>query len=408
MRRSFVFSSALLALLLVGCALPGNASSAKTTPSEQGFATWVAVFYEKAKAAGVSAATLNTALADIQLNTQVLERDAYQPEFVKPVWGYLATAVSDTRVRNGRAKFAQHSALLKKVAAEYQVAPQLLVAIWGLETAYGATFGGFNVVEALATLGYAGRRTDFWQQELLAALRIIDQGDIAASQMIGSWAGAMGHTQFMPSSYQARAIDYDQDGKRDIWGSYGDVFASTANFMQRAGWRKAETWGAAVKLPTDFDWALADRSVTKTVAEWAALGVKPRQGKQLPNSAGEASILLPAGHKGPAFLVLPNFRAIMRYNNSTAYALAISLLSDRIAGGAKQSFRWPTEQQPLTRDQRKELQSLLTAKGFDTQGVDGILGANSRKALRAWQLKTGLVPDAFATLEQLQRLQQSP
>lgn len=413
MRRSSYFLSLIYVSFLAGCAVHGNSiaadisvppASIEAEPTQAGFAAWVAQFRLEARAAGVSENTLDKALNGIQLNQDVLKRDAYQPEFVKPIWGYLEIAVSDARVANGQAKFKQHSALLNQIAQQYKVAPQLITAIWGLETAYGATFGGFNVIEAFATLGYHGRRSAFGKQQLLAALQIIDSGDIAADQMIGSWAGAMGHTQFIPTSFKERAVDYDQDGKRDIWNSMGDVFASTANYMSNAKWQVDETWGAAITLPANFDWSLADRSVKKPVSEWAALGIKAAHGDALPQSSGEAWILLPAGHQGPAFIALPNFRSIMRYNNSTAYALGISMLADRIAGGPALKFNWPTDLQALTRKQSKELQQLLTDKGYDTQGVDGILGANSRKALRAWQLASGLVPDAFATLEQLELL----
>lgn len=410
MRHSKLLLSLVAATLLAGCATNSNAIAANTTsepvvevePTEEGFQAWVKAFRVEAEDAGISKATLDTALTGIKLNHKVLKRDAYQPEFVKPIWSYLNTAVSDTRVTNGKRKYAQHKQLLEEVGTKYGVAPQLITAIWGLETAYGVTFGGFNVIESFATLGYHGRRSSFAKQQLIAALQIIDNGDIPAEKMIGSWAGAMGHTQFIPTSYNERAVDYDKDGRRDIWGSFGDVFASTANYMKNAKWRADETWGAAITLPDDFDWNLADRSVKKPVSEWASLGIKPANGKKLPYSAGEAWILLPAGHQGPAFIALPNFRSIMRYNNSTAYALGISMLSDRIAGGKPQSYNWPTSLQALTRKQSKELQQLLTDAGFDTQGIDGILGANSRKALRAWQKASGLVPDAFATLEQLE------
>lgn len=404
-----ILPGVFVAVLLLSCASYGQQpiSQTKAEPTAAGFTDWLVGFRSFAQQQGISQGTLNSAFESVALNPKVLARDAYQPEFVKPVWAYLDSAVSKTRVRNGQMKYAQHQHLLETVAAQYQVAPSLIVAIWGLETAYGATFGGFKVVESLATLAYAGRRAPFWQQQLVAALRIIDNGDIAAEQMIGSWAGAMGHTQFMPTSFQERAVDYDKDGRRDIWGSYGDVFASTANFMQRAKWQRGESWGAPVRLPANFDWALADSSVKKTVAEWRALGVKAQFGSALPKTQGKASILLPAGHQGPAFMVLPNFNAIKRYNNSTAYALAIGLLSDRIAGAPVQTFKWPTEQQALTRDQRKEMQALLTAAGFDTQGIDGIFGANSRQALRQWQLANKLVPDAFPTFDQLQRMRVS-
>jgi membrane-bound lytic murein transglycosylase B len=412
MRKSrhllFLISIAFLA----GCAINSNSIAAdkpnppteQSEPTEEGFAQWVKDFRSEAAQAGISKSTLDSALSGLKLNRKVLKRDAYQPEFVKPIWSYLETAVSDVRVANGQRKYQQHQQLLNTIGNEYGVAPQLITAIWGLETAYGVTFGGYNVIEAFATLGYHGRRSSFAKQQLIAALQIIDNGDIPADQMIGSWAGAMGHTQFIPTSYNERAVDYDNDGKRDIWGSFGDVFASTANYMKNAKWRADETWGAAVILPEGFDWSLADRSVMKPITEWASLGIKPANGTTLPYSAGEAWILLPAGHQGPAFIALPNFRSIMRYNNSTAYALGISMLSDRIAGGEPQSYNWPTSLQALTRQQSKELQQLLTDAGFDTQGIDGILGANSRKALRDWQQSAGLVPDAFATLELLELL----
>lgn len=380
--------------------------SANTQPTEAGFQTWLTQFRAEAAAAGISQNTINSALSGINLNRKVLKHNDFQPEFVKPIWSYLGSAVSESRIKNGREKFAEHEALLREVAAKYQIEPQLITAIWGLETAYGFTFGGFNVIEALATLAYHGRRAQYGKQQLMAALKIIDAGHIPAEQMQGSWAGAMGHTQFIPTSYQSRAIDYDNDGKRDIWNSLGDVFASTANYMQNAKWRAGETWGAAVFLPDNFDWSLADKSVRKTVTEWAELGIRPMVGNTLPNSSGTAWILLPAGHRGPAFMVLPNFKAIMRYNNSTAYALGVSLLSDEIIGKTVPQFNWPTELQALTRKQRKELQQRLTNKGYDTGGVDGILGANSRKALRAWQANSGLIPDAFATVEQLELLRQ--
>lgn len=399
-------------IFVAGCAMnsqsvaadKSNPPTEQSEPTEEGFAQWVKDFRSEAAQAGISKSTLDSALSGLKLNRKVLKRDAYQPEFVKPIWSYLETAVSDVRVANGRRKYQQHQQLLNTIGNEYGVAPQLITAIWGLETAYGVTFGGYNVIEAFATLGYHGRRSSFAKQQLIAALQIIDNGDIPAEQMIGSWAGAMGHTQFIPTSYNERAVDYDKDGKSDIWNSFGDVFASTANYMSSAKWRVDETWGAAVTLPAGFDWSLADRSVMKPITEWASLGIKPANGTKLPYSAGEAWILLPAGHQGPAFIALPNFRSIMRYNNSTAYALGISMLSDRIAGGEPQSYNWPTSLQALTREQSKELQQLLTDAGFDTEGVDGILGANSRKALRAWQIKADLVPDAFATLEQLELL----
>jgi len=411
--QRFIFPPLFL-LLLAGCVAHPLAHADDIAaiinaeqPTEAGFQRWLADFAQQAQAEGISAATVSSALQDIRLNPEVLKRDAFQPEFVKPVWDYLSTAVSELRVANGQAKYAEHRQLLEVISAKYQVNPTILVGIWGLETAYGHTFGGFNVIEALATLSYTGRRQSYAQPQLLAALRIIDAKQVPADQMFGSWAGAMGHTQFIPTSYELRALDEDGDGKRDIWNSLPDVFASTANYLAKVGWQFEQDWGLPVHLPSNFDWSLADPEAKRSIAEWQGLGVQATDWRMMPtNTEQDAVILLPAGHQGPAFLVLSNFRAILRYNNSTAYALAIGLLADQIGGKSAPELVWPEHVEALTRDERQQLQQALTAAGYDTGGVDGIIGANSRKALRAWQTTQGLPADGFPTKAQLLRLMQ--
>lgn len=390
--------------LLAGCQSHAVAQD-EFHPGKPSFSVWLEGIKAEAIAKGIPPAVVANAFDGVRLNESILEKDRYQPEFVRPVWEYLDLAVSDARVSNGRARFAEHRALLQQVAQTYGVEPQIIVAIWGLETSYGAFFGNDNVIEAFSTLAYDGRRAEFARTQLFAALKILAKGDIPPGEMLGSWAGAMGHTQFIPTSYLERAVDFDGDGRRDIWGSFPDVFASTANYLARARWQSGEAWGGEVLLPSNFDWKLADAKTRKPVSTWLAMGVRPAMDVALPLNA-EASILLPAGSGGPAFITLNNFRSILRYNNSSSYALAISLLAERITGAEKHQFNWPEQARPLSLAQRKELQELLTAKGYDTLGADGIIGPNSRRALRAWQSANGHQPDGYPSLEQLEQLRQ--
>ncbi|CAN0564611.1 unnamed protein product [Ectocarpus sp. 12 AP-2014] len=363
------------------------------------FQQWLQEFRRHAANEGISEATLSKALDGVRYRARVIELDGFQPEFVRPIWEYLDTAVSSTRINAGREKFADHRDTAMQMQQRYGVPAEIIVSIWGIESNYGSNFGDFSTLEALATLAYDGRRRDFARGELLAALRIIDQGDIAAEQMKGSWAGAMGHTQFIPSSFEAYAVDGDGDGKRDIWGSIPDVMASTANYLARAGWQAGQPWGVEVNLPEGFDYAQTER---RSSAEWQRQGVQALQG-ELPNF-DSAAVVIPAGANGPAFLVGPNFRAILRYNNATSYALAVATLGDAIAGRSGIEQSWPRDQAALTRNDVQELQQRLNRVGYSVGGADGVMGPNTRQGLRNFQRDQGLIPDGFATQELLEKL----
>ena len=294
---------------------------------------------------------------------RVVELDRAQPEFTRTVWDYLDSAVSPQRVARGQDKLLQVRDEADAAAARYGVPPAIVVAIWGMESNYGGNYGNIPTIDALATLGFEGRREDWARGQLLAALKILQNGDIDRAQMIGSWAGAMGQTQFLPSVFLAYAVDADGDGRRDIWGSMADVMASTANFLARSGWQADQPWGVEVQLPPGFDVGRADVAVRQSTAQWAAEGVRTIDGAPLPELA-DGTILLPAGARGPAFLVGPNFRAILRYNNSTSYALAVGLLAQRLAGGPDVQAPWPRDLPALTRAQLLALQTALNERGF--------------------------------------------
>ena len=369
-----------------------------------GFATWRTAFSMQALAGGIHPDTVRDVLGSAQWQPRVVELDRAQPEFTRTPWAYLDSAVSAQRIAQGKAKLAEHQATLEAAAARYGVPAAVITAIWGIESNYGSHFGSFRAVDALATLAYEGRRRAWAQSELLAALRIIDAGDIAADRMIGSWAGAMGHTQFLPSVFLAYAVDADGDGRRDIWGSIADVAASTAHFLARSGWQANEPWGAEVRLPPSFDHGQADLGVQQSTAQWAAEGVRARQGQVLPD-LNAASVVTPAGARGPAFVVGTNFRTLLRYNNSVNYALAVALLSQQIGGGTAVAAAWPRDLEPLSRAQMQALQEALNRNGFSAGTADGVMGPATRAGLRAFQHGIGAAQDGYPTLELLQRLQ---
>lgn len=422
------FTAGLVGLALAGCAAvpaptpskPANlatpsapaatsATGAATTAAAEadshaaGFAAWRTAFAAQALAAGIAPRTVRDVLGQAQWQPRVVELDRAQPEFSRTPWAYLDSAVSAQRVAQGQAKWAEHRPTLEAAAARYGVPASVVTAIWGMESNYGSNFGSFRTVDALATLAYEGRRRAWAQAELLAALRIIDLGDIAPEAMLGSWAGAMGHTQFLPSVFLAHAVDADGDGRRDIWGSIPDVAASTARFLADAGWQSQEPWGTEVRLPPGFDHARAELTVRQSAAQWAAEGLQTMDGRLLPPLAS-AAVLAPAGARGPAFLVGQNFRTILRYNNSTSYALAVALLAQRLDGGLGVVADWPRDLQPLSREQTRQLQSALNARGFATGTPDGVLGPATRAGLRQYQQSRGLVADGYPTLELLQGL----
>jgi lytic murein transglycosylase len=372
---------------------------------EQQFAQWVADFRASARAAGIGEATLQGAFANVQYLPRVVELDRSQPEFTRTVWDYIDNAVTPQHVATGRERLQQVHAEAEAAAARYGVPPAIVVAIWGMESNYGGNYGSTPVIDALATLGFDGRRGDWARRELLAALRILEGGDIARERMIGSWAGAMGQTQFLPSNFLAYAVDADGDGRRDIWGSMADVVASTANFLSRSGWQAGQPWGVEVRLPAGFEPGRADMAMRQSSAQWTAEGVATIDGQPLPAFA-DGAILLPAGARGPAFLIGPNFRTILRYNNSTNYALAVGLLAQQLAGGRGVQAAWPRDLAPLSRSQTVELQTALNQRGFEAGAADGVMGPATRDALRRWQRSVGLTADGYPSLELLQRLQQ--
>ncbi|MCE9683819.1 lytic murein transglycosylase [Halomonas alkalisoli] len=377
-------------------------SEPEATPAD--FNTWLTRFRREARSEGISERTLARALDGVRYRPRVIELDRSQPEFVRPIWQYLDSAVSSTRIQQGQAKHAEHRDTARRMEERYGVPAEIIVAIWGIESNYGGNFGDFSTLEALATLAFEGRRSAFARGELMAALRIIEAGDIPPERMVGSWAGAMGHTQFIPSSFEAYAVDGDGDGRRDIWGSIPDVMASTANYLARAGWQTGRPWGVEVRLPDDFDYAQTELTTRRASREWAAQGVRGVADGSLPEFA-EASVIAPAGADGPAFLVGPNFRAILRYNNATSYALAVGTLANEVAGRQGIRSSWPRDEQPLTRSQVREMQQALNARGFEVGTPDGILGPNTRSGLRSYQRSIGVIPDGFATVSLLQRLQ---
>lgn len=409
----------LASLLLAGCATapapapaeppalavpaPADVAAPDADAHQAAFAAWVSDFAISARAAGITDDTLRGALAGVRHLPRVVALDRAQPEFNRPIWDYLDRSVSPRRVASGQARLAQLRSLIDAAAARDGVPAEVLVAIWGMESDYGANTGDLPTIDALATLGFDGRRADWARTQLIAALRILQQGDIDRAQMVGSWAGAMGQTQFLPTSYLAHAVDADGDGRRDIWGSLPDVFASTARLLARAGWRPGEPWGTELRLPPGFDAGRADASVRQTAGQWAAEGVQAIDGAPLP-ALDDAAVLLPAGVRGPAFLVGANFRVLLRYNNATAYALAVGLLSHALAGGPGVQVAWPRDQPTLSRSQVQALQTALNAGGFDSGTPDGLLGPATRAAVRRFQRSIGEAADGHPTPGQLQRL----
>ncbi len=393
-------------VLVMVLALWAGMAGAQDVPADKGpggFAEWVQGFRVRAAAHGITQATRDAALTGLSYNAEVIKRDRSQNEFTKTVWVYLETAASDDRIRNGQAALRRHSALLDAIKARYGVDRQIVVAIWGLESAYGTFRGSIPTVEALATLAYDGRRGDFFEGQLIDALRILQDDHVRPDDMTGSWAGAMGHTQFIPSSFLAYAVDFNGDGRRDIWhDDPADALASTAAYLSRNGWVKEQPWGVEVTVPDGFDYLQANRTITRLPSQWAALGVVGLDGPV--RDYATASLLLPGGAEGAAFLIFPNFDVIETYNTADSYIIAVGHLADRIMGGGPIRHAWPVEDRALTYDERIELQERLTAAGFDTKGIDGLIGPLTIDAIRGWQKANGMVPDGYAPPRLLERL----
>lgn len=394
-----VFLATLIPLLSLQTTI-GHAQSGED------FTACLARLQEAARIAGVSPSTIDGVLAAVKPVPRVIELDRHQPEFVAGFADYLGRRVTEQRVQQGRQLLSQHSSLLDRLTREFGVPAQYLVAFWGLETNYGTFFGRMPVLDSLATLACDQRRSDYFTTELINALKIVDEGAISPARMQGSWAGAMGHVQFMPSVFLKHALDYDGDGRRDLWGSIPDAMASAASFLQALGWQRGLRWGREVRLPADFDYALLHDKHSRSLAFWQNRGVRRVDGSDLADATVEdvqALLLLPTGHQGPAFLVYHNFHVIMGWNRSEAYALAVGHLADRIAGAGR-LWRAPRASAPMRRDQMMQLQQALKDQGHDPGSVDGIPGPATRAAVSAFQQSEGLIPDGFineALLEQL-------
>jgi lytic murein transglycosylase len=353
---------------------------------------------------GVSRATFDTYALSQTPDLKIMEFMDTQPEFTKSFWDYLDLLVTDARIEKGREVLAQNRAVFDAVEKAYGVDRYIIAAIWGVESNFGTSGGERPVIRSTATLACIGRRQDYFREEFLSTLEILHRNDVRPERLKGSWAGAFGPTQFMPTAFKRFAVDFDGDGRRDVVDSVPDMVASTANNLKKDGWVPTQTWGYEVVVPDGFDFALADRSRQMTVGEWEQLGIRRAGDKLFPRQADRGYLLVPAGARGPGFLMLNNFRVIMKYNPSEAYALAIGHLADRMRGSAPFVQEWPRDERVLTRFERYELQQLLAGRGYDVGNPDGQLGGKTRSAIRRFQASTGEVADGFASGAVLERL----
>ncbi len=392
--------AAVIALALMGSGSPANA--------DQGFRNWVASFKSVATKSGISGRTYDRAFADVDApDPEVIEKARFQPEFKAPVWDYFDNRVHEQSVAVGQAMAKKYAKTLASIERRYGVDRHILLAIWSMESNYGEILKNDkvmrSVVRSLSTLAYADkRRAKFARTQLIAALKILQSGDIDESDLTGSWAGAMGHTQFIPTSYQAYGVDFDGNGSRDIWNSVPDALATAANLLAKNGWRSGATWGYEVRLP-------ADRKFPKgraSIGEWQKMGAVRADGQAFPRMGDKASLKLPDGRGGPAFLVIGNFSVIKRYNNADKYALAVGLLADQIAGRGQLAKDWKRPFTPLSFAEKEELQNHLVTLGYYDGKVDGKIGEGSRDAITAFQKRAGLTPDGHPSKEVLSILRQ--
>ena len=368
---------------------------AERASAAQSFAAWVEQFWPVARAAGITRATYDRAFKGLTPDPKVIEAANFQPEYVKPIGEYIDRVVSDKRIAMGKQKLEENKALLDVLEKRYGVDRTIIVAIWGVESNYGTQPGDLNVIRSLATLAYSGTKASYARQQLITALKILQHGDISVEQMNGSWAGAMGHTQFIPTTYQMFAVDYDGDGKRDIWADVPDALASTASYLKHSNWQAGTTWGYEVNLPKGFNPKKVSDKTMKSLGDWQKLGLNRVGGEAFPRPADKATLFAPAGSDGPAFLVLNNFRSILHYNVATSYALGVGHLADRLKGYGPFVHPWPTDANHLALDQRVELQKLLVAKGLLVGDTDGIIGPATLDAVKTFQRSKGLPVDGF-------------
>ncbi len=393
----FIASMFVSSTLLSACAVSASPDPVvDVTPVQEhpDFATCVINLQQKAKTAGISQQIIDTTVANLKFVPRVIELDNQQPEFTTSFGDYFDKRVTPWRVEQGRKMMAKHESLLTKLTKEYGVPGQYIVAFWGLETNFGSYKGSMPVLDSLATLACDPRRSDYFTGELLQALKLKQQYNFADNKMVGSWAGAMGHTQFMPTNYRKYAVDGDGDGIADLWNSEVDALTSAANFLQHLGWKADERWGREVLLPVDYPFAYLGGKHPLPLVKWQALDIKKSNGQPLSTPDMQAALYLPAGHTGPAFLGYDNFNVIMRWNRSEFYAIAVGHLADRINGGAELTRAVP-KQPRLSRETVKQLQQKLNDAGFDVGKPDGILGRNSVLGLQAFQQQKGLIADGF-------------
>lgn len=368
------------------------------------FDNCVAAMWPDASRRNISQASFQRFTAGLEPDLRIMDLMDSQPEFTKAIWDYLDILVNDNRLAKGREILAKYKPQFDAAEKAYGVDRYIVASIWGIESNYSTQMGDRSVLNSTATLACIGRRQSYFRDEFLSALEILHRGDLRPEQMRGSWAGAFGPTQFMPTAFKRYAVDADGDGRRDVVDNPADLIASTANNLKKDGWQTGASWGYEVVMPQNFNYMLADRAKAMTISQWEQLGLKRAGGKPFPNPADKAYVLAPAGAEGPGFLMLQNFRVIMKYNPAEAYAMAIGHFADRLRGGAPFVQPWPRQERVLSRAERLELQQLLARRGFYKGTPDGQFGGQTREALRGFQASIGTPADGFASSEVLERL----
>lgn len=412
----FAFFNQAHAELIINGAKVASNTATTTAPvtgsymSTSSFQGCLANLRSQAIASGVSGSTYDRYTQNLSPDYSVIDKLNYQPEFSTPIWDYLSGLVDNERVQAGQQKLAQHRVVLNRVEQVYGVPAETVVAVWGVESNYGDISGKYPLLQALGTLSCEGRRQGYFRGEFFATMRILQRGDLTQDQLYGSWAGAFGHTQFMPSTYERLAVDFDGDGRRDLVSSTTDALASTANFLKRAGWQTGMPWGFEVKIPQGVSIAGESRRNKRSLNSWIAQGVTRADGTALiqGNLSGStpAGLITPAGANGPAFLVFKNFDAIYSYNAAESYGLAIAHLSDRLRGGSTFRTAWPTDDAGTSRAERREIQQFLIQRGYDIGAVDGLIGDKSRQAIQQEQTRLGLKPTGRAGQQILRAFRQ--
>lgn len=408
---SYGVAAASATIALVGLTLTTAVEPAAANTGETTLQSCLGGIAGQAISRGVPQTAVDQALASVRPLPRVLELENRQPEFTLSFGRYLERLVTEQRVEQGRVMLSRHGALLEQISARYGVQSRFLVSFWALETNFGQNLGSFRTLDALATLACQGRRKDFFSTQLVEALQIVGRGEISADAMVGSWAGALGNMQFIPSTYQAYAVDHDGDGRRDLWGSLPDAFASAANYLSQLGWNDEQTWGREVRLPANFDWRLVSietkPEVAKSLSEWTRLGVTRADGLPLPKVDIEGAVIAPAGHRGPAFMVYRNYHRILDWNRSILYAVAIGHLSDRLIGRPSLVRQVDPTHGRLSLNEVEEIQMRLGRLGFGAGKPDGRIGPLTRAAIRRFQQSKGLPADGFADRTLLRALRES-